>query len=929
MAGRAQIPDISGNRVDVRVAPDGTKRAVCNLIAFSQFSVPSSDPSSSNSMSLNPSNYENAFAIDLAIRHLNERNGSIIKEIEKMDGTCNIEFAVEYIDTEDDAVTAAKRVTSRLDASEDEERYSPCALIGATSSFSESIQTGIVANMKGYSIVSGMNHGTVLSHKKNFPRFARTIPSNFGPASALIQYAHEELGYGYLVILRADTNHSNDYVASIRNALDMYYPQDFVVREILVRQDGSNVQNAIARVKELRITTVVPIFEGIEYSSNLYDVVMEEAYQQGVAGDGTYVWFFPESVLEYSLYLQQLRTPEKYHESNLFYAYRGAGIIKSGRLESKYYELVDGIMAQSESLGHAEYMQSVLPNPFLDTNSNATGDMMSEDTFLNKKNLDSRIQFLYEATALLGLSACDASTDDLYLSGTDLYDTLVRYNYSGISGNVTLDEVSGSRIHSSTDYSVMNVQAISFFGIELRHTTSIKNEGLISVEPFVYNDGTTAKPVAVYKTMLETDLGNSVLIVITSICCIVAALCPVVCAIWTFRNRHTRIVRASQTFFLYLICLGNFLIALTVAPLILFANVEMNAVQGKISATMTVWFFFIGFSMITSSFYCKLRRINKIMNGSKHFKRVAVRVRDVILPVIVTLFLNILILSLMTAFVPPRKTLETIAYDRFQRRTKVYQWPDFWSTDYYKAYTGPLIAVNCGIFLLAGYEGWKARNLSTEFQENDSILRAIIASFFCASICFPVLSLTSDIKVRTFAVTVMISMFCISIQGFLFGEKYLYQKKRTSRETRSDESQEFIEEKVFSRTGRQGLAMQNQILQKQLTESQKQIEQLRSLLAKSLQADNKMRVMTEETQQGSDDFEVLSLSQSMRPIDRSKRSETAGTSLDMTGRSETVGISFEMKDHAGKEGDESETFSLSGASLTEVRNVRLYSQWGE
>ena len=89
MSEKIQIPG-SDNKLDVREDPDGTRRAVCNLIAFSQFSVPTA-ASDSESLSLNPSNYENSFAIDLAIRHLNERNISIIKEIETLDGSCEIQ----------------------------------------------------------------------------------------------------------------------------------------------------------------------------------------------------------------------------------------------------------------------------------------------------------------------------------------------------------------------------------------------------------------------------------------------------------------------------------------------------------------------------------------------------------------------------------------------------------------------------------------------------------------------------------------------------------------------------------------------------------------------------------------------------------------------------------------------------------------------
>mmetsp|Transcript_3599 Transcript_3599/g.8668 ORF Transcript_3599/g.8668 Transcript_3599/m.8668 type:complete len:113 (-) Transcript_3599:273-611(-) len=81
------------------------------------------------------------------------------------------------------------------------------------------------------------------------------------------------------------------------------------------------------RLKDLRITTVIAIFEGIEYLSNLYDVVM--------------FGFFPESLLEYSQYLQKLLNPEENRDSALYQAYKGAGIVQSGRLKSKYFELIN------------------------------------------------------------------------------------------------------------------------------------------------------------------------------------------------------------------------------------------------------------------------------------------------------------------------------------------------------------------------------------------------------------------------------------------------------------------------------------------------------------------------------------------------------------------------------------------------------------
>lgn len=627
------------NHLEVREAPDGSQRAVCNLLVLSQFSVP--DSSTGDSHSLNPSSYENSFAIELAIQHLNQRNGTIVRELGTLEA-CDIDFEADYIDTKDDAVTASRQVASRilLPGEKDGEpgsRNEPCALIGATSSFSESIQTSVLVNIRGYPFVSGMNHLMPLAHESNFPRFARTIPGNHGPASALVRYANEVLRYEekqYLVFLRANTDHSNDYVRSLRNAISESYDlDDYIIEEIVVRKDGTNIEEAIKRLKELRITTVMAIFEGIDYSDNLYDKVMEEAHEQGVAGEGHHVWLFPESLLEYSLYIQQLRNPYNFVNSTLLHAYKGSGFIKSGGMESKYTRLVNGIQEQAASPGYMEYMESVLPNSIGDTN--ATRDLLNTESFLNERSLDSRIQFLYDATVLVGLAACKASTEDLFLDDQDFYDAIVASNVNGTSGPIEINPRGGSRMPDSTEYSIVNIQRGVDFRIALKHTATIYKTDVVRVADFVYSDGTTQLPTSASEVYIQTEVAPIPMDVITSILCVMSIAAPVVSAVWTYRHRNTRIIRASQAFFLYLICFGSCLWALSMVPIIVLGSVDLRNTDQSASemCLFLLWSTCCGFSIIFSSFYSKLYRINKIMSNSRQFKRVNVRVRDVIHPV--------------------------------------------------------------------------------------------------------------------------------------------------------------------------------------------------------------------------------------------------------------------------------------------------------
>lgn len=84
--------------------------------------------------------------------------------------------------------------------------------------------------------------------------------------------------------------------------------------------------------------------------------------------------------------------------------------------------------------------------------------------------------------------------------------------------------------------------------------------------------------------------------------------------------------------------------------------------------------------------------------------------------------------------------------------------------------------VNVVIVSLTVKEAWKARHLSTEFQENESILRTILVLSIGASICFPVLWLSNDIQINTYVLTsflfIMVRLsvttpLCFTVQKYL------------------------------------------------------------------------------------------------------------------------------------------------------------------
>ena len=71
--------------------------------------------------------------------------------------------------------------------------------------------------------------------------------------------------------------------------------------------------------------------------------------------------------------------------------------------------------------------------------------------------------------------------------------------------------------------------------------------------------------------------------------------------------------------------------------------------------------------------------------------------------------------------------------------------------------------INIGIFCLAMYEAWQARNLSTEFQESQSIFRALVGTFVAYFIGGPVLFLVDDMQVHLFIVSAVIFVMVSSL----------------------------------------------------------------------------------------------------------------------------------------------------------------------
>jgi len=188
---------------------------------------------------------------------------------------------------------------------------------------------------------------------------------------------------------------------------------------------------------------------------------------------------------------------------------------------------------------------------------------------------------------------------------------------------------------------------------------------------------------------------------------------------WVYRNRTERIVKTMQPVFLVAICVGVFVMGLSIIPLSLDDGVVSE--RGADIACMSVlWLFCIGFTIAQSALFSKLWRINQLFSTS-NLRRMQIFEKDVAWPGVILFGLNFTLLLIYTLVDPFRYERETVPGE---------EWKTYGHCTNGKA-GNVLFAlnlfVNLSALLIACYQAFKARNISDEFSESKSMAFALFS----------------------------------------------------------------------------------------------------------------------------------------------------------------------------------------------------------
>ena len=365
----------------------------------------------------------------------------------------------------------------------------------------------------------------------------------------------------------------------------------------------------------------------------------------------------------------------------------------------------------------------------------------------------------------------------------------------------------------------------TFFDLIL---TDYKDSGnnWTSITNFVYNDGTTDKMPGLLPVDVHAENISLSIQVVSYFFFGIASFLAISFIVWTYLNRNTKIVRSSQPIFLILICVGVIIMVSSIIPAVMEPDCynsydndptdstyvvicdNRNAMHMSIACTSSTWLLWLGLSIIFSALYAKAYRVNKIFMNAKKFRRVTVKAKHTIAPMVILLISDIIILSIMSKHQPIQYiTVEdTYSQDPFGRPQKTVAMCAFPA----KAYSTVLAILNLGMLGVALFQAWRgkvsptavsfsrtvstayfmfsptcpllvARHLATEFQESKYVLEAVKATVLVCFIGLPVLIMAEqNPDIYVFVLNAIAFAVAIIVLLLLFLPKIMYERKRVA-----------------------------------------------------------------------------------------------------------------------------------------------------
>jgi hypothetical protein len=578
--------------------------------------------------------------------------------------------------------------------------------------------------------ISSGSTAAYLDNKDIYTTFARTIPTNSGDAKAMALYLHH-LNVTHVGNIFINDGYGNDYHLDLARELSSFnitvFPQPY---------DDLSIEQSVKQLAASQFKYIIALLNPSNWKT-----VIRLANKYQIIGRPDYFWIFEQ--LQFISASFQL---DRVLEADLAQALHGSAVIAISELPYEPFDMALSYFTQNESLRSLYISQHDEPEIF----NNYSFPAPSRSIY----------QYVtYDAVIAMMLAACEAPVDQEYgnITGAKIYEQLLRTEFEGVSGYVAFDPHTGTRKSNGLIYGVRNIQfpdnlisedafhvLVTLTDIATLNGNNSSSTGLIkTIAPLYFASNTTIPPlplplVDIYMNLIPKSIRAFCL----SLCGFVMVI-SIWWILWTYMNREKDVVKASQPIFLCQICIGTFIIASAVIPMSLQEPISNNGLD--IACMTTPWLISVGFVTTFSALFTKTWRLNKVFHNSRNLRRVVVRPRDVALPFIILMTINISVLLAWTFDAPLVWERKLVAnYDTFGRNVESVGRCVMSDTKFDVVYLSLIVVINLSVLLFANYQAYIARTLPTEFSESTYITIAMGSLLEVCILGIPLLFLSSS-----------------------------------------------------------------------------------------------------------------------------------------------------------------------------------------
>lgn len=378
--------------------------------------------------------------------------------------------------------------------------------------------------------------------------------------------------------------------------------------------------------------------------------------------------------------------------------------------------------------------------------------------------------FIYDAVAALLLaSTCrnDASGNSLFFSHEVVAQRIQHSQFAGASGMVLFDASEssnatspGSRVDYTVPfgaYSVLPNGSLPLVGVRGgRNSSQAATVWKRTNVTLVFSSGSTVPPPL--RDSTEQNYLTPAARIWGFLLFGVLMLFLAICALWLYQYRAIHPVRAAQPLFLGILLLGSTSVGFCIITNSFDESWGWTEAQLSAACTTTPWLLICGVQLIYSSLFCKLSRIDKVLQ----FRRRKVTVGQVIWPMAAIFAVVLILLTAWTA-VGGFEWVRTVQNDYTGESSAKCQGMNT------VAWFTPICALMALVVVLTAFVVWKTRDIDSAYSETTMITSLLLFQIQLLVVTIPLMILveSKDVVTRYVVHVTIFFLLAASSSGFL------------------------------------------------------------------------------------------------------------------------------------------------------------------